>query len=193
MRETQNMPSFPIRVASIDVGSNALRFLAAEFRDRKNFNVLSFDRYPLRLGHDVFLEGRMKDTTIDSAIRCLRTFDSYLKDLNIDKYRAIATSAVRESRNGDELITRLRERVGIHLEKISASEEARLIYQSIKKRFPFGNTKWVLVDVGGGSVEVMLANERDVLWSTSYAMGAVKLLNMFKKAKEDPTELKRLI
>jgi exopolyphosphatase/guanosine-5'-triphosphate,3'-diphosphate pyrophosphatase len=187
------MSSFPIRVASIDVGSNALRFLATEFTNRTNFNVLSFDRYPLRLGHDVFLEGRMKDKTINSAIRCMRTFYSYLKDLNIEKYRAIATSALRESRNGDVLIMRLRERVGIHLERISESEESRLIYQSIKKRFPFENAKWVLVDVGGGSVEVLLATERDILWSTSYATGAIKLLNMFTKAKEDPGDLKGLI
>ena len=96
------MRKFPIRVASIDVGSNALRFLAAEFKSRSHYNVLKQDRYPLRLGYDVFLIGRMKEKTIDSAVQGIKIFKNYLKDFNIENYKAVATSAVRESKNGEK-------------------------------------------------------------------------------------------
>jgi exopolyphosphatase/guanosine-5'-triphosphate,3'-diphosphate pyrophosphatase len=193
IQEDQKVLTLPIRVASIDVGSNALRFLAAELTNRADFKILSYDRHPLRLGHDVFLLGRMKDKTIDSALRCMKTFKSNLKNLNIEQYRAIATSAVRESSNGDELIIRMRERVGINLEIISGSEEARLIHLAVKQRFPLGNEKWILVDVGGGSVEVSLVDKKGILWSESHTMGAVRLLNMFEGPSQEPRKFKKLI
>ena len=99
---------FPLRVASIDVGSNALRFLAAEFKNQGEFDLLLNDRYPLRLGHDVFLSGKMTAETISSAVEGLKTFSDNMRRLDIQKYRAVATSAVRESRNGEELIEKVR-------------------------------------------------------------------------------------
>ncbi|UCB46469.1 MAG: hypothetical protein JSV25_03325 [Spirochaetota bacterium] len=187
------MLKFPIRVASIDVGSNALRFLAVEYKNRSHFNVLKQDRYQLRLGHDVFLLGRMKEKTIDSAVQGIKIFKNYLKEFSINNYKAVATSAVRESQNGEELINRARKEVGIILEKISGYGELQFIYISVKNRFRLRNEKWVLADIGGGSVDVSLIDKKKILWSESLKIGAIRLLPELHAATEDPEYLRRHI
>jgi exopolyphosphatase/guanosine-5'-triphosphate,3'-diphosphate pyrophosphatase len=184
---------FPLRVASIDVGSNALRFLAAEFKNQGEFDLLLNDRYPLRLGHDVFLSGKMTAETISSAVEGLKTFSDNMRRLDIQKYRAVATSAVRESRNGEELIEKVRNDVGLDLETISGSEEARLIHLSVKRHVPLGDEQWVLTDLGGGSVEVSLVDDAGILWSESHTMGSVRLLEKLAGSGEEPEMFKKLL
>jgi exopolyphosphatase/guanosine-5'-triphosphate,3'-diphosphate pyrophosphatase len=184
---------FPIRIASIDVGSNAMRFLAAEFENEKKFSLLANDRYPLRLGHDVFVSGRMTDETISSALGGLATFSGHMNRLRVKRYRAVATSAVRESTNGDDLVCRSREELGIELEKISGSEEARLVHLSVKHRVFLGDKQWILADLGGGSVEVSLVDEAGILWSESHTMGSVRLLEELAGSGEEPGRFKKLL
>ncbi len=184
---------FPLRIASIDVGSNALRFLAVEFKNKKEYDLLLSDRYPLRLGHDVFVSGRMTAETISSAVFGLSTFSDHMTRLKVKRYRAVATSAVRESTNGDELVKRALEEIGIELEKISGSEEARLVHLSVKHRVPLGDTQWILADLGGGSVEVSLVDEAKILWSESHTMGSVRLLEELAGSGEDPGRFKKLL
>lgn len=184
---------FPINVASIDVGSNALRFLAAEFKNEKDYDLLSSDRYPLRLGHDVFVSGHMTDETISSAVSGLSTFSEQMAGLKVKRYRAVATSAVRESTNGEELVSRAREEIGLELEKISGSEEARLVYLSVKHRVPLGDGQWILADLGGGSVEVSLVDGDGVHWSESHTMGSVRLLEELAGSGDEPGRFKKLL
>jgi exopolyphosphatase/guanosine-5'-triphosphate,3'-diphosphate pyrophosphatase len=184
---------FPIRIASIDVGSNAMRFLAAEFENKEKYTLLLSDRYPLRLGHDVFVSGLMTDETISSAICGLATFSDQLARLKVSRYRAVATSAVRESTNSDELVSRAHEEFGLELEKISGAEEARLVHLSVTHRIPLGGKQWILADLGGGSVEVSLVDEGGILWSESYTMGSVRLLEKLAGSGEEPERLKKLL
>lgn len=184
---------FPLRVASIDVGSNALRFLAAEFKNRKEFDLLLSDRYPLRLGHDVFLSGKMTSDAIESAITGLKTFANHMGRLDVKKYRAVATSAVRESKNSGELIAKVRNDAGLELETISGSEEARLVHLSVKHHIPLGDEQWILADLGGGSVEVSLIDDAGILWSESHTMGAVRLLEELAGSGEEPGRFKKLL
>src|SRR5216110_1158717 len=101
MKETDAKPSFPVRVACIDMGSNALRFVAAEFSDAKTFRVLAEERKSVRLGHDVFLSGRLTAVAMEAAIVALQSFRKQIDQLDITLFRAVATSAVREASNGD--------------------------------------------------------------------------------------------
>lgn len=191
--KTQIPQTFPLRVAAIDVGSNALRMLAAEFSDASHYAVLAAERYPLRLGHDVFLTGKMSGEAVRAAVECLRNFAGTIKGLGIGLTRAVATSAVRESKNAEELIFKLRDEVGISLEMISGYEEARLIYLAVRNRVSLGKGQWVLTDLGGGSVEVSLADEKGILWSESHNMGSVRLLEEFAGTADDPGRFKKLL
>ncbi|HEX5725381.1 MAG TPA: Ppx/GppA phosphatase family protein [Longimicrobiaceae bacterium] len=185
--------TLPLRVAAIDVGSNAIRFLAAEFDTTARYTVLSEERVAVRLGHDVFLIGRLAPEAVDAAVAAIRRFRTEMEALGIDHYRAVATSATRESRNGPAFVERVRAETGVELEVITGSEEARLVYLAIANRVPLGDAKWISVDLGGGSVEVSLVDATGILWSESHVMGSVRLLEELSSAGDEPGRFQRLL
>ncbi len=180
-------------MAAIDVGSNAIRFLAARFDEPRRFEVLAADRFPVRLGHDVFLSGRLTREATDACVATLGAVAQRLGDLGIKHRRAVATSAIRESANGEKLLERVRRETGLELVVISGSEEARLVQLAVAQRMRLGQERWILVDVGGGSVEVSLADGSGVLWSESHTMGSVRLLEELSGAGEEPGRFGRLL
>ena len=184
---------FPVRAACIDVGSNALRFVAAEFTTADQFRVVEQERAAVRLGHDVFLTGRLTDGAMDAAAAALASFWDRMAKLDVDVYRAVATSAVRESSNGLAFVERVRGQVGLELEVISGSEEARLVHAAVRRAVPLAGKEWIVVDVGGGSVEILLVDERAILWSESHTMGSVRLLEELSETGEEPGRFRRLL
>jgi len=186
-------PQFPLRVGSIDVGSNAIRFLAAEFTSPTEYRALAESRAPVRLGHEVFLSGRLARETMEAAVEAIAGFRGLMQELGIEHYRAVATSATRESRNGEEFVARVRRETGIDLEVVTGTEEARLVYEAVRAQVPFGKRKWLLVDLGGGSVEVSLVDASAILWSESHTMGSVRLLEELAGSGEEPGRFQRLL
>ena len=182
---------FPLRAAAIDIGSNAIRFLAAEFIQPARYVTLEQVRAPVRLGHDTFLSGRLATSAIDAAIETLTAYAGRMKALGIERYRAVATSAVRDSDNSDEFIARARDQAGIDIEIITGAEEMRLVHQAVRNRMTLGEDKWVLADLGGGSVEVALVDDNDVHWSVSHGMGSVRLLEELQVAGDEPGRFRR--
>ncbi len=185
--------NFPLRVASVDMGSNAIRFLAAEYGEGGEYTTLAGQRCPVRLGHSVFLSGVLDPRAMDEAVAALSDFKIQMDTLEIEHCRAVATSAVRESKNGKDFIKRIRGDTGLDLEVISGSEEARLVHLAVAKRIPLGSRKWLLVDLGGGSVEVSLVDEQGAYWSESHTMGSVRLLEELTEAGADPGRFRRLL
>jgi exopolyphosphatase / guanosine-5'-triphosphate,3'-diphosphate pyrophosphatase len=186
-------PQFPLRVAAVDVGSNAIRFLVAEFRALGEYEVLEEERVAVRLGHDVFLSGKLTPEAMNAAVEAIKRFRGRMDALGIEHYRAVATSATRESRNGAEMVARVRREAGIELETITGQEEARLVNLAIVNRVPMGDDKWITVDVGGGSVEVSLVDASGILWSESHVMGSVRLLEELSSAGDEPGRFQRLL
>ncbi len=182
---------FPARVAAIDIGSNAIRFLAAEFLHPTHYVVLEQVRTPVRLGHDVFLTGRLTEAAISGAVEALVSYRQHLQALDILRVRAVATSAVRDADNGSDLIARVREATGITLEVITGAEEVRLIHLAVRNRMKLGDKRWILADLGGGSVEVSLVDDAEVRWSVSHGMGSVRLLEELTVAGEEPGRFRR--
>ncbi|HEX7241893.1 MAG TPA: Ppx/GppA phosphatase family protein [Longimicrobiaceae bacterium] len=192
-QEAQPAAAFPLRVASVDVGSNAIRFVAAEFTGPAERTVLDQVRAPVRLGHDVFLTGKLAPEAVQAAVEQFVDFRARMERLGVEHYRATATSAVRESRNGADLVRRVREEAGIELEVITGYEEARLVHQAIRSRVEMGRDKWISVDLGGGSVEVSLVDDAGILWSESHTMGSVRLLEELSASGEEPGRFQRLL
>jgi exopolyphosphatase/guanosine-5'-triphosphate,3'-diphosphate pyrophosphatase len=183
----------PERVAAIDVGSNAIRFMAAESDGKGGMRVVEESRLAVRLGHGVFSTGMVAPDAAAEAVDGLAASARRMKALSIDRYRAVATSAVRDSRNRRAFLRQVRERTGIPLESISGSEEMRLVHASVRRRMPLGKDTWFLVELGGGSVEVALADDSRVSWSETHAMGAVRLMEMFVRGSSEPKEFSRLV
>jgi exopolyphosphatase / guanosine-5'-triphosphate,3'-diphosphate pyrophosphatase len=180
-------------VAAVDTGSNAIRFLAARFVAPGRFLEMESERVPVRLGHQVFLRGRMASTAMDAAVQAFVHFRERMDALGIEHYRAVATSAVREARNGPLLTERIQRESGIRLEVITGGEEARLVHAAVGSRIDLTGGKWVMVDLGGGSVEISLVDDAGMLWSESHTMGSVRLLEEVSEGADDPGRLQRLL
>ena len=185
--------SFPLRAACVDMGSNAIRFVAADFTSESGYSVLVSERRAVRLGHSVFLSGRLDQQAMDAAVEALADFKRQMDELGIEHYRAVATSAVRESKNGRDFVKRIASETGLKLEVISGSEEARLVHTAVAQVVPLGSRRWLLVDLGGGSVEVSLVDQQGCYWSESHTMGSVRLLEELTEAGADPGRFRRLL
>lgn len=184
--------AFPLRVSAVDIGSNAIRFTAAEFLDNTHHVDLEYQRVPIRLGHSAFVTGRLTDQNVDATVAAMASFRRHLDTLGVTEYRAVATSAVRESRNGGELVERVRRESGIQIETITGSEEARLVWLAVKDRVALEG-RWMLVDLGGGSLEVSVVSESGIEWTESHTMGTVRLLEDLGSADPTPHQMNRLL
>jgi exopolyphosphatase/guanosine-5'-triphosphate,3'-diphosphate pyrophosphatase len=186
------------RFAAIDVGSNALRLrmveAAAPSHAPKDQLALLPDhaapsawrdlatlRSAVRLGSEVFVSGRLAPASIGQACHALREFRAEMDRVKVDAYRAIATSAVREAKNGATLVERARREAGIELESIEGIEEARLIQLAVTRRIPLGDQRALLVDVGGGSTELSLLEKGHTVFTMSLHLGTVRMLEAYLK------------
>jgi len=168
-------------VAAIDVGSNAMRLgIAATDADGVAQLIHRF-REPVRLGHDAFTSGVFSSATMDDAVEAFRQFRRILDQHHVRQFRATATSAMRDSQNGAALRQRILDETGISLELISGEEEARLVHYSIARRIDLAHQFTLLIDMGGGSVEVTLCDDGEVVSAQSFKIGTVRLLEMLGK------------
>lgn len=171
-----------MRVAAIDAGSNAIRFVVAEFGGHA-YKVIARLRVPVRLGHRVFTHGALDDDTMDRAVAAFRRFRAELDRLKVSRLRAVATSATREASNREGFLDRIRVESDIDLEPITGEEEARLVHLAVSRRIDLSRGRWILVDLGGGSIEVSLVDDTGILWSHSYKVGTVRLLETLAAVK----------
>lgn len=185
------------RFAAIDVGSNALRLRIIEasapsHRPKTQLALLPEGahepwrdlatlRAPVRLGAEVFLSGRLAPASIGQACDALREFKGEMDKAKVDAYRAIATSAVREAKNGATLVERAKREAGIELEAIEGIEEARLIQLAVTRRIAIGDKRALLVDVGGGSTELTLLDRGENVFTMSLPLGTVRMLEAYLK------------
>ncbi|MFA4987195.1 MAG: Ppx/GppA phosphatase family protein [Candidatus Brocadiia bacterium] len=186
-------PAFPIKVAAIDVGSNAIRFGAAEFHEPRKYSVLYDDRVSVRLGHGVFVSGKLSRSAMDSALTSFISFRGIMDEQGIRHCRAVATSAVRESSNGGDFIKAVKRESGITLNVISGGEEARVVYKAVRSRMSLGQRQWIIAELGGGSLEVSLADDSGILATECHSMGAVRLLEVLAGSDEDPSRFRRVL
>jgi exopolyphosphatase / guanosine-5'-triphosphate,3'-diphosphate pyrophosphatase len=187
-------PGVPLRAAGIDVGSNAMRLVVAELRPPGAWTVLAARRVAVRLGASVFAPGggALADDVMDHALDALHSFRLRMTELEVTAYRAAATSAVREASNGAAFRERVLAETGLVLETITAAEEARLVWLAVASRMDVADRRWLLVDLGGGSVEVAAAEGERIAASESYAMGTVRLLNALDADALPPEQFRRV-
>jgi exopolyphosphatase/guanosine-5'-triphosphate,3'-diphosphate pyrophosphatase len=167
------------RFAAIDVGSNAMRLRVVEATSATDIREVFNDRAAVRLGRDVFLTGRLAPAAIAEALDALRTFREAMKTHNVEVYRAVATSAVRDANNGELLVERAAREAGINLDVIEGVEEARLVRSAVMRAIDLGQHRALLVDVGGGSVELTLVTGEKARQSVSLPLGTVRLSEAF--------------
>jgi exopolyphosphatase/guanosine-5'-triphosphate,3'-diphosphate pyrophosphatase len=172
------------KIAAIDIGSNAIRMIVGQITDSRKVELVENIRLPVRLGQDVFTLGKLREETIQQAIEAFQHFRRVADDFEVTKIRAIATSAMREASNGFILIDRILQSSKIEIEIISGDEEAQLIHRAVADSIALKGKRAVLIDIGGGSVEVTLSENGNIVSTESYNMGTVRLLQKLDGRKE---------
>ena len=170
-----------VNYAAIDIGSNAVRLLIKsidrEAVQEKKIKKVMMLRVPLRLGFDVFSIGELSEKKADKLRRLMKAFRQLMKIYDVDDYRACATSAMRDARNGRTIIKKIEKDTGIRIEIIDGQEEARMIYNNHIECMEDRRGNYMYVDVGGGSTEINLLTNGELVWSVSYNIGTVRMLS----------------
>ncbi|WP_027385756.1 Ppx/GppA phosphatase family protein [Chryseobacterium gregarium] len=169
-----------MKIAAIDIGSNAARLLINEVKINNNkpeFIKLNLLRIPLRLGMDVFTLGKIGEEREKMVIDAMRIFSDLMKMYRVEHYRACATSAMRDAENGQEIINEVRETSGIDIEIISGDEEATLVYENHVAEGLDKDFAYLYIDVGGGSTELTFYENSTMIYEKSFNIGTIRLLN----------------
>ena len=169
------------KYGAIDVGSNAIRLLIVTVIEQEGkeakFKKTSLIRVPIRLGTDVFVEGKVSEASYLRMFDSFKAFQLLMKIHNVFKYRACATSAMREAKNGKTIVKRLLNATGIEINIINGNEEAKIIASTDLKTYLVHDKVFLYVDVGGGSTELTIYSEGKTVASKSFKMGTVRLIN----------------
>lgn len=168
-----------MRYAAIDIGSNAVRLLIADIVEQKNevtFKKNTLLRVPLRLGDDAFIQHRISKPKFDNMVKTMRAFRDLMDVYKVTEYMACATSAMREAENGDEVVKACSE-VGIDIQIIDGSLEAQIIYNSHLNTKMDKNKTYLYIDVGGGSTEISLFANAELVDSRSFNLGTIRILD----------------
>ena len=169
-----------MRLAAIDIGTNACRLLISEVITPLNgdtiFNKLNLIRVPLRLGFDVFETGVISKTKNEMILQTMKAYAHLMKAYKVDKSIAVATSAMRDAKNREEVVRKVFLETGINIEVISGDFEASLIYESHIAENLNENNNYLYVDVGGGSTELTFFSNNELVYKHSFNIGTIRLL-----------------
>ncbi|MEN2434637.1 exopolyphosphatase [Weeksellaceae bacterium A-14] len=185
-------------IAAIDIGSNAARLLLNEVKEtqgkKPEFIKLNLLRIPLRLGMDVFTKGEIGPEREQMTYDAMRIFSDLMRMYKVDHYRACATSAMRDARNGQHIISRVKQETDISIEIITGDEEATLIYENHVAEGLDNSFGYLYIDVGGGSTELTFYENGKMKYEHSFNIGTIRLLNglvtdeMWKQMRDEIKE-----
>ena len=180
-------------LAAIDVGSNAIRLVIGSVDGERKISALENIREPVRLGQEVFKKGSIAEETIERATDAFARFKQTIESHGAKWTRAVATSATREAVNRELFLDRVVQASGIEVTVIGPEEEARLIHLGVSEKINLKNKLAMLVDIGGGSAELTLVEDGQILSTESFRMGAVRLLQVLEEKKHGERQFNQLV
>ncbi len=179
-----------MRIAAVDVGSNSIHMVVAQLEKDGRFRVLDRAKEMVRLGQHTLSKGRLSKSAIEAGVRTLAAFRTLADRQGVARIQAVATSAVREARNGGDFIRAVQNEVGLRVKVIPGREEARLIYLGVRHAIDLGRKPALIVDIGGGSVELILVENGEAVVLESVKIGVARLSERFFTG--DPPKAKAL-
>lgn len=169
-----------MKLAAIDIGSNAARLLITEVEENGKgaplFNKLNLVRVPLRLGFDVFETGDISKTKINKVVETIKAYKHLLNIYEVQYLKACATSAMRDAKNAGDIIRKVKMETGIEIRVISGDEEASFIYENHIAENLAKDHSYLYIDVGGGSTELTFFNDGKLVFKESFNIGTIRLL-----------------
>ena len=172
-----------MKIAAIDIGSNSIHMVTARI-GRGGFEILDRAKEMVRLGSGTLMNGRLSSETMEFGFRTLANFKRLAERQGADPILAVATSAVREASNGGEFILRAWEELGLKIDVITGAEEGRLIFEAVRHAIDLRGHRALVVDIGGGSIEIMQTSGDRLQWQKSFKLGVTRMTEQF--IRSDP-------
>ena len=185
------------RLAAIDIGTNSIRCIVVEVDQQGRYTILDDEKATVRLGENLAASGSISPAAFARAVDAMSRIRKLIDGLKVTEVEAVATSAVRSASNGNELVSVLTRELGREIRVITGEEEAELVARSVRHNFDMSGKRYMIIDIGGGSVEVMSAVANHVENCSSLELGAVRMTDRFMKS--DPvldseiTKLRRFV
>lgn len=175
-------------VAIIDLGTNTFNLLITEVFNDGATSVVYNTKIPVMLGKENIEDHIISNAAVQRAVESLKTFNDYIKKFRATKVIAKATSAIREASNQEYFTKKVLTETGIKIDVISGEEEAEYIYYGVLEAVTLNHSNSLMIDIGGGSTEFIIANKNGILWKYSFLLGAARLLERFKPSDPITTE-----
>ena len=176
-----------MRLAVIDMGTNTFNLLIVEVQNNNHYKILFKDKAGVKLGKGGINNKIITPEAFERGISAIEKHLNTIQSFQVNKTVATATSGVRSTKNGKEFVDALESKFGINIQIITGNEEAELIYRGVKQAVKFNNKNVLILDIGGGSNEFIIANSEGLIWKHSFKLGIARLLDMFKPS--DPIAL----
>jgi exopolyphosphatase/guanosine-5'-triphosphate,3'-diphosphate pyrophosphatase len=180
----------PNKIAIIDMGTNTFHLLLAE-GDDQGFNIIYRDRLSVKIGMGGINEGVITESGIHRALLAMQSFKNTIDQQAVNTVYAFGTSALRNAKNNAEVVQRIKKITGIDVNIISGEQEAQYIYFGVRAALGLGSDHNLIIDIGGGSVEFIIANHDHVFWKKSFEIGAQRLLEKFQQ--HDPITAEEIV
>jgi exopolyphosphatase / guanosine-5'-triphosphate,3'-diphosphate pyrophosphatase len=165
-----------VKLAAIDIGTNSIHLVVVEF-DGRTFQVIDREKSMVKLGLGMFGEMRLTERAFKEGVEVLGRYTKLAESRGVEEILAVATSATREAENGTEFLNAIFQATGVMPKVISGSEEARLIFLAVKHSIDLNGERGLVIDIGGGSVEVAVGTSHEVLLAQSMRLGVQRLLH----------------
>jgi exopolyphosphatase/guanosine-5'-triphosphate,3'-diphosphate pyrophosphatase len=168
-----------MRIAIIDLGTNTFNILIVETDASNSYKQIFQTKIAVKLGEGGINKGYIAPIPFQRGIDALVQYKLVLHDYSVEKVFAFATSAIRSANNGNEFVSIAKQKANIEIQVISGDKEAELIYYGVRSAVKMTNETSLIIDIGGGSTEFIIANKEQVFWKQSFLLGAARLLERF--------------
>jgi len=168
-----------MRIAIIDLGTNTFNILIVETENSNTYKQIFQTKIAVKLGEGGINKGFIAPIPFQRGIDALVQYKLVLDDYNVEKVFAFATSAIRSASNGNDFVSTAKQKAAIDIQVISGDKEAELIYYGVRSAVKMTNDTSLIIDIGGGSTEFIIANKENVFWKQSFLLGAARLLERF--------------
>lgn len=169
-----------MRIAVIDLGTNTFNLLVAESRVGSDFKTLYNEKLPVKLGEGGINSGLITDAAFVRGLEAMENYAATIQQWHAAQTLAFATSAIRNATNGKEFVEAVKEKTGIEIQTISGAKEAEFISFGVRRAVKLSEKPSLIIDIGGGSTEFIIVDQKDILWKRSFEIGASRLLQKFK-------------
>jgi exopolyphosphatase/guanosine-5'-triphosphate,3'-diphosphate pyrophosphatase len=181
-----------VKLAIIDIGTNTFKLMIARVQDG-GFLVIDKEKIPVKLGEGGINNNVIAHNPFQRGLKAMKTHKETIDRFEVDKTLAFATSAIRSAENGKDFVKKVKAETGIEIEVISGNREAELIYYGVRQALDLGDEKVLIMDIGGGSTEFIIADRNRMYWKHSFDLGAARLLEVINPSEPiSKIEIKKL-